>query len=78
MATDAAPNPVLAGTPPSSPLAAATPDPRRKLSEELDLILREFEVETVTLREVMEGGQTISEGIALQMRCQLEKFAPTK
>ena len=30
------------------------------------------------LREVMEGGQTISEGIALQMRCQLEKFAPTK
>jgi hypothetical protein len=53
MATDAAPDPVPAITPPPSPLAAAAPDPRRKLSEELDLILREFEVETVTLREVI-------------------------
>ena len=47
MATDAAPDPR------AGPLAAAAPDPRRKLSEELDLILREFEVETVTLREVI-------------------------
>jgi ABC-type glycerol-3-phosphate transport system substrate-binding protein len=30
------------------------------------------------LREVMEGGQTISEGVALQMRAQLEKSAPAK
>jgi len=30
------------------------------------------------LREVMEGGETISEGIALQMRAQLEKSAPAK
>ena len=36
-----------------SPIAAAGTDPRRRLSEELDLILLEFEIETVTLREVI-------------------------
>jgi hypothetical protein len=57
MATAGAPEP--AGGPaapspsPSGPLAAAGPNPRRRLSEELDLILREFDVETVTLREVV-------------------------
>ena len=33
--------------------APETPPPARRLSEELELILREFEVEKVTLREVM-------------------------
>lgn len=40
-------------TPSSSVIAAADPTRPRKLSEEFDLILREFEVENVTLREVM-------------------------
>ncbi len=34
-------------------MTAAGPDPRRRLSEELELILREFDVEVVTLREVI-------------------------
>ncbi len=53
MGTGVAPDsepPVAAGV---SPIAAAGPDPRRRLSEELELILREFELETVTLREVI-------------------------
>ena len=33
--------------------APETPPPPRRLSEELELILREFDVEEVTLREVM-------------------------
>lgn len=59
MATNAAPDP----HPPSVPdtgsgygvsvIAAADPKQTRKLSEEFALILREFEVETVTLREVL-------------------------
>lgn len=59
MATNAAPDP----HPPSVPdtgsgygvsvIAAADPTQTRKLSEEFALILREFEVETVTLREVL-------------------------
>lgn len=39
--------------PGASPIAAADPGLARKLSEEFALILREFEVETVTLREVI-------------------------
>ncbi len=61
MATNAAPEPVPGGTRPEAPpvaagvsvIAAADPAQARKLSEELELILREFEVETVTLREVL-------------------------
>jgi hypothetical protein len=53
MATGAAPE----SRPPEgdlvSPLAAAGVDPRRRLSAELELLLREFAVETVTLREVV-------------------------
>lgn len=59
MATNAAPDP----NPPSVPdtgsgygvsvIAAADPMQTRKLSEEFALILKEFEVETVTLREVL-------------------------
>lgn len=53
MATDAAPD-----SPPLGPLGPSVivpPNPARpqKLSDELAMILREFEVETVTLREVM-------------------------
>jgi hypothetical protein len=53
MATDAEPDPL-----PLTPLGTSVivpPDPARprKLSEELAMILREFEVETVTLREVL-------------------------
>ena len=54
MATGAAPDPLSAATGPLSPLAAAAPDPRRRLSDELELIMREFDVETVTLGEVMQ------------------------
>jgi hypothetical protein len=54
MATDAAPDspppPAPAGT---SVITPADPARPRKLSEELALILREFEVENVTLREVI-------------------------
>lgn len=58
MATNAAPEPTgREASPPPSPLSGqdvpATPGKTRKLSEDLALILREFEVETVTLREVM-------------------------
>ncbi len=58
MATNAAPEtPGRTGTSPPSPLSgqpdAPSPAVARKLSDELALILREFEVETVTLREVM-------------------------
>ncbi len=65
MATSAAPEPAgrepeaatpREGAPPAagvSVIAAADPGQARKLSEELELILREFEVETVTLREVL-------------------------
>jgi hypothetical protein len=51
MATGAAPEPAT----PSGPSVIVPADPARprKLSEELALILREFEVETVTLREVI-------------------------
>lgn len=52
MATGAAPDP----TPPSgahpSVITPGDPAHPRRLSEEFDLIVREFEVETVTLREV--------------------------
>src|SRR5436190_21746461 len=55
MATNAAPDPLPAGD--SSLLSgqAVSPAPARprKLSEDLALILREFEIESVTLREVM-------------------------
>jgi hypothetical protein len=51
MATDAAPDSPPPGA--ASLIATAGTDPRRRLSEELDLILREFEVEVVTLREVI-------------------------
>jgi hypothetical protein len=54
MATDAEPEvPSLA--PPAGRSVILPPDPAkpRKLSEELAMILREFEVETVTLREVL-------------------------
>lgn len=50
MGTDAAPEPAPAGR---SVITAADPAHPRKLSEEFALILREFEVETVTLREVI-------------------------
>jgi hypothetical protein len=51
MATNAGPEPAQPAT--SSVIAPADPARPRKLSEEFDLILREFEVENVTLREVM-------------------------
>ncbi len=55
MATDAAPE---SSPPPPAPVGGSVivaPDPTRprKLSEEFELILREFELETVTLREVL-------------------------
>jgi hypothetical protein len=53
MATDAEPKSPLTATSPASVIVAANPARPRKLSEEFDLILREFEVETVTLREVL-------------------------
>lgn len=53
MATNAAPDPVPLAPTGTSVIAAADPTKPRKLSEELALILREFEVETVTLREVL-------------------------
>ena len=52
MDTGAAPERTLPAATPS-PLAATAPNPRRRLSEELELLLREFDVETVTLREVV-------------------------
>jgi hypothetical protein len=58
MATNAGPDPLP--SPPGEPRSLLTgqvvpphPPRPRKLSEDLALILREFEVETVTLREVM-------------------------
>ena len=51
MATDPAPDPEAAAA--ASLIATASASARRRLSEELDLILREFEVETVTLRDVI-------------------------
>jgi hypothetical protein len=51
MATGAAPDP--AGIPPPAVAVPADRAHPRKLSEEFALILREFEVEQVTLREVM-------------------------
>ncbi len=56
MATGAAPDPQIGPAPvvPTAPSPLAVPpNPRRRLSEELDLILHEFDVETVTLREVV-------------------------
>ena len=50
MATDAEPERI---TPGQSVIVPADPARPRKLSEEFALILKEFEVETVTLREVM-------------------------
>ncbi len=52
MATSAAPETPPPGAP-ASVLVPADPAHPRKLSEEFALILREFEVETVTLREVL-------------------------
>lgn len=53
MATNAAPDPIPLAPVGTSVIAAADPTKPRKLSEEFALILREFEVETVTLREVL-------------------------
>ena len=58
MATDVGPDATRPNSPgPVSPLSgqliASATAPPRKLSEDLALILREFEVETVTLREVL-------------------------
>lgn len=60
MGTNAAPDPAppdpAASAPPGAPRTAIIPpDPARprRLSEEFALILKEFEVETVTLREVL-------------------------
>jgi hypothetical protein len=58
MATDAERKPAEDGAPPlPSPLSGQSGSlpggPPRKLSDDLSAILREFEVETVTLREVM-------------------------
>lgn len=53
MATDGAPDSNLPRAVVASPIAAASVDTRRRLSEELNLILNEFDVETVTLREVV-------------------------
>lgn len=58
MGTNAAPEPRGSGPPkaeaaPLAPLLRVPAGPVRKLSDDLTDILREFEVETVTLREVM-------------------------
>ena len=53
MATNAAPEPTPLAPPGASVIAAADPTQTRRLSEEFALILKEFEVETVTLREVL-------------------------
>lgn len=53
MATDAEPEPVPPAAPGASVITPGDLEHPRKLSEELALILREFEVETVTLREVI-------------------------
>jgi hypothetical protein len=56
MATNAEPDrPAPDASAPAGRSVIVPPDPRqpRKLSEELGMIVREFEVETVTLREVM-------------------------
>lgn len=55
MATDAEPDRPVAAHRPGAPSVVTPADPARprKLSEEFALILREFEVETVTLREVL-------------------------
>jgi hypothetical protein len=53
MATDAEPEPHLPAATGTSVIVAADPARPRKLSDELAMILREFEVETVTLREVL-------------------------
>jgi hypothetical protein len=53
MATDAERNPSPPSPPGASVITPEDPARPRKLSEELALILREFEVENVTLREVI-------------------------
>src|SRR5262245_49842915 len=53
MATDAEPEQLPPGGPGQSVIVPSTPSRPRKLSDELGMILREFEVETVTLREVL-------------------------
>lgn len=53
MATDAAPENAPSAAAGTSVIAPGDPARPRKLSEEFALILREFEVETVTLREVL-------------------------
>ncbi|ACB74151.1 exopolysaccharide biosynthesis protein [Opitutus terrae] len=56
MATNAAPEPAGSSHRPpglSAQALVVQPGPPRKLSEDLTVLLREFEVETVTLREVM-------------------------
>ncbi len=53
MATNAAPDPLPLAPIGASVIALADATTPRKLSDELSLILREFEVETVTLREVL-------------------------
>jgi hypothetical protein len=54
MATDAEPKPTADDHAPAhSVIVPADPAQPRKLSDEFAIILREFEVETVTLREVM-------------------------
>jgi hypothetical protein len=53
MATDAEPKPPGLALVGASVIVPATREQPRKLSEELAMILREFEVETVTLREVI-------------------------
>ena len=53
MATDAEPEPLPAALAPTSVIVLTDRAHPRKLSEEFAMILREFEVETVTLREVL-------------------------
>ncbi len=53
MATNAAPEHATPATPGVSVIVPGNPANPRKLSEELAMVLREFEVETVTLREVL-------------------------
>jgi len=53
MATNAAPDSIPLAPAGTSVIVAADPTKPRKLSEEFTMILREFEVETVTLREVL-------------------------
>jgi hypothetical protein len=53
MATDAEPETPGVAPPATSVIVPADRERPRKLSEELAMILREFEVETVTLREVL-------------------------